>query len=55
MTPIRKFVLLLHRGMGLKTKDGQQPMPDIDGEMSQGQVRDAMSIRSLECPSRNIG
>ena len=32
MTPIRKFVLLLHRGMGLKTKDGQQPMPDIDGE-----------------------
>ena len=32
MTPIRKFVLLLRRGMGLKTKDGQQPMPDMDGE-----------------------
>lgn len=32
MTPIRKFVLLMRRGMGLKTKDGQQPMPDIDGE-----------------------
>ena len=32
MTPIRKFVILMRRGMGLKTKDGQQPMPDIDGE-----------------------
>ncbi len=32
MTPIKKFVILMRRGMGLKTKDGQQPMPDIDGE-----------------------
>jgi len=32
MTPIRKFVILMRRGMGLKPKDGQQVMPDIDGE-----------------------
>ena len=32
MTPIRNFLILLRRGMGLKTKDGQQPMPDIDSE-----------------------
>ena len=32
MTPIRKFVILLRCGMGLKRKDGQQTMPDIDGE-----------------------
>ena len=32
MTPIKKFVILMRRGMGLKDKDGQQTMPDIDGE-----------------------
>lgn len=32
MTPIRKFVILMRRGMGLKPKDGQQAMLDIDGE-----------------------
>ena len=32
MTPIRNFVLLMRRGMGLKPKDGQLPTLDIDGE-----------------------
>lgn len=32
MTPIKKFILLLRRGMGLTDKDGQQTMPAIDGE-----------------------
>ena len=32
MTPIKNFVMLMRCGMGLKTKDGQQPMPDIDSE-----------------------
>ena len=32
MSSIRKFVLLMRRGMGLKSKDGQQALPDINGE-----------------------
>ena len=32
MTPIKKFVMLMRCGMGLKAKDGQQPMPNIEGE-----------------------
>ena len=32
MIPIRKFVLLMRCGMGLKNKEGEQPKPDIDGE-----------------------
>ena len=38
MTPIRNFILLMRRGMGLKAKDGQQPMPDIDGEQDWQQM-----------------
>ena len=38
MTPIRNFILLMRRGMGLKAKDGQQPMPDIDGEQEWQQM-----------------
>lgn len=30
MTTIRKFALLLRRGMGLKAKDGKRPMPEVD-------------------------
>ena len=32
MAAIRNFVLLMLRGMGVKTKDGQLPMPDIESE-----------------------
>lgn len=32
MTTIKKFVILMRLGMGLRAKDGQQAMLDIDGE-----------------------
>ena len=32
MTPIKKFVLLMHCGMGLKALDGELPIPDINSE-----------------------
>lgn len=38
MTSIRNFVILLRCGMGLKTKEGQRPMPDVDGEQEWQQM-----------------
>ena len=30
MTTNKKFLILLRRGMGLKTKEGKSPMPDVE-------------------------
>ena len=68
MTPIRKFVILLRCGMGLKRKDGQQTMPDIDGEeewrlmmeLAREQAVQGMVGRGIrilpkdQCPPREI-